>query len=63
MKFSKLKGKRVECGYTQKTISAKLGLSTGAYALKELGKRQFTIDEISIILNLLNCKFEDIFLN
>ena len=63
MRFPKLKGKRVECGYTQRDMAIKLGISTGAYALKEQGKRQFIIDEISQILHILDCKFEDIFLS
>ena len=63
MRFPKLKGKRVECGFTQREMAIKLGISTGAYALKEQGKRQFIIDEICVILNILNCKFEDIFIS
>ena len=63
MRFPKLKGKRVEMGYTQAAMASKLSISTGAYALKELGRRQFNTDEICKILDILECKFEDIFLS
>jgi len=63
MTYPKLKGKRVEKGYTQQDIADKLGISVSAYNLKEQGKRQFIIEEICEILNILDCKFEDIFIS
>ena len=51
MKYPKLKARRVELGITATT-----------YSFKETGKRDFALDEIATILNILGCKFEDIFL-
>lgn len=59
----KLKGKRVEHGYSQQEIAKELGISTNAYNLKELGKREFRMSEINLLLKLLDCKYEDIFFN
>lgn len=58
----KLRGKRVEKGYTQPEMAAKLGLSYNAYGLKERGYREFTMSEINLLLKILDCKYEDIFL-
>ena len=58
----KLRGKRVEKGYTQEDIANRLGLSLNAYVLKERGVREFKMSEINLILELLECKYEDIFL-
>lgn len=63
MKYPKLKGKRAELGFTQQKMANELGISVGAYNLKERGKRDFRADEISKILQLFNCKFEDIFIS
>ncbi len=62
LKYSKLRGKRAELGISQQQMALKLGISTGAYCLKENGKREFTCEEISTILNILQSKFEDIFI-
>ena len=59
----KLRGKRVEHGYSQKDIAKEIGISTNAYNLKELGKREFTMSEINTILKLLDCTYEEIFFN
>ena len=58
----KLRGKRVEYVYSQHELAKLLGISTNAYNLKETGKREFRMSEINFILELLNCKYEDIFL-
>lgn len=57
----KLKGKRVEHGYSQKQLAEKLNISTNAYNLKEVGKREFRMSEINLLLELLDCNYEDIF--
>lgn len=59
----KLKGKRVEKGLTQESISKLLGIEKSAYARKENGIVQFRLDEIKKILEILECNFEDIFLD
>ena len=61
MVLTKLRGKRVEYGYSQKDLASKLGISTNAYNLKETGKREFRMSEIDLLLELLNCTYEDIF--
>ena len=57
----KLRGKRVEKGYSQHQLAQLLHLSTNAYNLKEIGKREFKMSEINQLLELLDCKYEDIF--
>ncbi len=59
--LSKLKGKRVEKGLTQKKMAELLNIETATYTRKEKGIRQFRLDEINKILEILQCKFEDIF--
>ncbi len=61
MGFPRLKGKRTEMGISQSEMAKKIGIETSSYNAKELGKRSFTIKEILLILNVLQCKFEDIF--
>ena len=58
----KLRGKRVEKGYSQEELAKLLEISTNAYNLKECGKREFRMSEINQLLKLLDCKYEDIFL-
>jgi DNA-binding XRE family transcriptional regulator len=58
----KLRGKRVEKGYSQEALAKELDLSTNAYNLKETGKREFKMREINLLLKLLDCTYEDIFL-
>lgn len=58
----KLRGKRVEKGLTQMEVAKALHLSTNAYNLKENGKVQFRMNEINLLLDLLECTYEEIFL-
>lgn len=58
----KLRGKRVEKGYSQQELAKILEISTNAYNLKERGIREFRVREINMLLKLLDCKYEDIFL-
>lgn len=57
----KLRGKRVEKGYSQADLAELLGISTNAYNLKENGKYEFTLSEIQDLLYYLDCDFDDIF--
>lgn len=57
----KLRGKRVEHGYTQEKFAELVGISITTYQLKERGVREFTMSEINTILKLLNCTYEEIF--
>ncbi len=59
----KLKGKRVEKGLTQEKISKLLNMEKSVYARKENGKVQFRLDEVKRILEILECNFDDIFLD
>jgi putative transcriptional regulator len=58
----KLKGKRVEKGLSQEEISKLLNKALSTYNLKENGSREFTMTECINIMKILECKFEDIFL-
>lgn len=59
----RLKAKRVEKGLTQEDVAKAIGMATATYNHKENGLALFNINEITKILNLLECKFEDIFLH
>ena len=43
-------------------MADKLGITATTYNFKETGKRDFTVDEIAEIINILECNFTDIFL-
>lgn len=58
----KLKGKRVEKGYTQGEISKLLNMAKSTYNQKENGNREFSMSECIKIMKILECTFEDIFL-
>lgn len=59
----KLIGKRNEMGYTQEKMAKELGISKNNYHLKEKGKLDFNLLEVRKILKLLNCEYNDIFLD
>ena len=58
----KLKGKRVEKGLTQEDIAKKLDMAISTYNQKENGKVEFSMTECINIMNILQCTFEEIFL-
>ena len=58
----KLKGKRVEKGLTQSDMAKLINMEVPTYSRKERGIYRFRLDEIIKILEVLDCKFEDIFL-
>lgn len=58
----KLKGKRVEKGLTQPQIAKLLNMAVSTYNLKENGTREFSMSECIQIMKILECTFEDIFL-
>lgn len=58
----KLKGKRVEKGLTQPQIAKLLDMAVSTYNLKENGTREFSMSECIQIMKILECTFEDIFL-
>ena len=59
--YPKLRGKRHEKGYTMQEVAKYLGITKNSYFRKENGYVKFNLDEVYKILNLLDCKFEDIF--
>lgn len=62
MKLNKLAGARVTKDLTQQEMAQKIGISKNNYSKKEIGKNQFTLTEIIKILEILESKFEDIFI-
>lgn len=58
----KLKAKRVEKGLTQTQLANMIGIAPATYNHKENGTAHFSFQEIIKILDILGCKFEDIFL-
>lgn len=58
----KLRGKRVEKGYTQRDMAKQLNMALATYNQKEIGRTEFSMTECIAIMKLLDCKFEEIFL-
>lgn len=58
----KLKAKRVEKGYTQADMAKLLNISTATYNRYEKGYTEMLESTINKVLNILECKYEDIFL-
>lgn len=58
----RLKAKRVEKGLTQTQLANMIGIAPATYNHKENGTAYFSFQEIIKILDILGCKFEDIFL-
>jgi len=48
-----IRAERVRCGFTQREMARKLGLSATGYNHKENGKRQFTLEEFILICKIL----------
>ena len=64
MKANKLKGKRIEMGFTQSEIADLIEKSIDAYAKKERGETGFSPTEIAILtitLMLSYAEFNEIF--
>ncbi len=58
----KLKGLRAERMVTQFEIANILGVSTATYNRKENGLGRFDANEIAVLVEYFNVKFEDVFL-
>lgn len=64
MKLNKLKGKRVERGFTQEDLAKELRITSMTYRRKEKGDREFLVSEaysLSQILKLSLQEVNDIF--
>lgn len=59
----KLRAKRVERGFTQRSLAAAMGVATATYNRWEKGHTDITNESIMKLLKILQCKYEDIFFN
>lgn len=60
MNTLELKSARIKRGLTQVDIAEKMNISSISYSLKERGKRDFTINEVSNIIKILNLSLLEI---
>lgn len=58
----KLRAKRVEKNLTQEELALALGVATATYNRWEKGYTEISITMINKLLEILECKYEDIFL-
>lgn len=56
----KIKEYRILKGYTQSEIANVLNINQSSYSNKELGRRDFTIEEIKLLKELFEVAYEDL---
>ena len=56
----KIKEYRILKGYTQSEIANILNIKQSSYSNKELGRREFTIEEIKLLKELFQVTYEDL---
>ena len=56
----KIKEYRILKGYTQSEIANILYIKQSSYSNKELGRRDFTIEEIKLLKELFEVSYEDL---
>ena len=56
----KIKEYRILKGYTQAEIANVLNIKQSSYSNKELGRRDFTIEEIKLLKELFKVTYEDL---
>lgn len=56
----KIKEYRILKGYTQTEIANILNIKQSSYSNKELGRRDFTVEEIKILKELFEVNYEDL---
>ena len=56
----KIKEYRILKGYTQAEIANILNIKQSSYSNKELGRRDFTIEEIKLLKELFKVTYEDL---
>ena len=56
----KIKEYRILKGYTQAEIANILNIKQSSYSNKELGRRDFTIEEIKLLKELFEVSYEDL---
>lgn len=60
MKFSKLKGRIKEKGYSESSFAKALGITANSLRMKLNGRTQFKMDEVSKSMSLLDIDASDI---
>ena len=56
----KIKEYRLLKGYTQSEIANVLNIKQSSYSNKELGRREFTFEEIKLLKELFEVTYEDL---
>ena len=56
----KIKEYRILKGYTQSEIASILNIKQSSYSNKELGRRDFTIEEIKLLKELFEVTYDDL---
>lgn len=56
----KIKEYRILKGYTQSEIANILNIKQSSYSNKELGRRDFTIEEIKLLKELFEVTYDDL---
>ena len=59
--LSNIRAERVRRGYTQEKFANEIGMNHHTYNRKELGKTEFTVGELKKILEVLDCRPEQLF--
>lgn len=59
-KLNKIKGKRVEAGFSQEELANQLSINPMTYHRKETGLREFSINEIYNLSKVLHLTLNDI---
>lgn len=60
MNLNKLRAKRAEIGLTQLEVAKKLEVSPVTYQRKETGVREFSINEVICLSNILNLTLDEV---
>ena len=55
-----IKEYRISKGYTQAEIANILNIKQSSYSNKELGRREFTIEEIKLLKELFKVTYDDL---
>ena len=56
----KVREYRIVAGYTQAEIAILLGITQSAYSMKEANKREFSINELKILKEILNVTYDEL---
>lgn len=56
----KIKGRIVECGYTQTSFANAMGIKQSTLSQKISGKRKLSLDEMKTMMKLLSIDLDDV---